>query len=236
MAVYRDRGIVLRTYKLGEADRIVVLLTRGHGKVRAVAKGVRKTRSKFGARLEPTSSVHLQLYEGRELDIVTQVETAERFSRLRDDLDRLSRAVALLEAVDHLALEREADHRLHDMLAGALRALDQRDSPLIVAAFYWKLLAHTGLEPLLDQCVGCGATDDLVAFDVTDGGVRCRACRRGTPVSAEGLALLRRILGGQLGAALNEETSAATGEVEGLAVRSLEQHIERRIRSMTLIS
>ncbi len=236
MAIYRDQAIVLRTYKLGEADRIVVLMTRGHGKVRAVAKGVRKTHSKFGARLEPTSSVHLQLYEGRELDIVTQAETAERFAHLRDDLDRLSRAVALLEAVDHLALEREPDHRLHDMLAGALRALDQRDSGLIVAAFYWKLLAHTGLEPMLDECVGCGSTVDLVAFDVTDGGVRCRSCRRGTPVSGEALDLLGRILGGQLGAALNEKTSPATGEVEGLAVRSLEQHVERRIRSMTLIS
>ena len=76
MPLYRDRGVVLRTYKLGEADRIVSILTRGHGKVRAVAKGVRKTKSRFGGRLEPTSHVDLLLYEGRgELDIVSQAET-----------------------------------------------------------------------------------------------------------------------------------------------------------------
>ena len=74
--------MVLRTYKLGEADRIVVLCTQHHGKVRAVAKGVRKTRSKFGSRLEPTSHVLLQLYEGRELDIVTQAESVETFGAL----------------------------------------------------------------------------------------------------------------------------------------------------------
>src|SRR4029079_8534951 len=102
-SLYRDEGVVLRTWKLGEADRIIVFLTRGHGKVRAVAKGVRKTKSKSGARLEPTTNVALQLYEGRELDIVTQAETIDYFRSIRDDLDRFSRASAMLEAVDQLA-------------------------------------------------------------------------------------------------------------------------------------
>ena len=96
--LYRDEGVVLRTYKLGEADRIVVLCTRGHGKVRAVAKGVRKTKSKFGARLEPMSHVAVQFYEGRELDIVTQAESIDHFRAIRDDLDRLARASSMLEA------------------------------------------------------------------------------------------------------------------------------------------
>ncbi|MET0159651.1 MAG: DNA repair protein RecO, partial [Acidimicrobiales bacterium] len=87
MSLYREHGIVLRTYKLGEADRIVVFVTRGHGKVRAVAKGVRKTKSRFGSRLEPGSHVALQLYEGRELDIVTQAESVDHFRAIRDDLD-----------------------------------------------------------------------------------------------------------------------------------------------------
>ena len=77
MSLYRDRGVVLRTYKLGEADRIVVMLTPGHGKVRAVAKGVRRTKSRIGGRLEPLSHVELLMYEGRELDIVSQAETIE---------------------------------------------------------------------------------------------------------------------------------------------------------------
>ena len=99
MALYRDRGVVLRTYKLGEADRIVVMLTRGHGKIRAVAKGIRKTKSRFGGRLEPASHVDLLVYEGRgDLDIVSQAETVDHFAHVRDDLERLGRAVAILEA------------------------------------------------------------------------------------------------------------------------------------------
>ena len=123
-ALYRDEAVVLRTYKLGEADRIVVLLTRARGKVRAVAKGVRKTKSKFGSRLEPTSHVAVQLYEGRELDIVTQAETIDQFRAVRDDLDRIARASAMLEAVDQLAQEGEVNPRLYQMLLGALRTLD----------------------------------------------------------------------------------------------------------------
>ena len=87
MTLYRDHGIVLRTHKLGESDRIISFITERHGKVRAVAKGVRKTRSRFGSRLEPTSHVALLLYEGRELDIVTQAESVDHFRALRDDLD-----------------------------------------------------------------------------------------------------------------------------------------------------
>ena len=91
MSLYRADGIVLRTWRLGEADRIVVLLTPENGKVRAVAKGVRKTRSKFGGRLEPTSHVAVQLYAGRgDLDIVTQAETIDRFESLRLDADRFA--------------------------------------------------------------------------------------------------------------------------------------------------
>src|ERR1041385_657187 len=112
MGLYRDEGIVLRTYKLGESDRIVSLFTRQRGKVRAVAKGVRTTKSRFGARLEPPSHVQALFYEGRELDIVTQAETVDHFRPIRDDLDRLTRAVSMLEAVDQLGLEGEGNPAL----------------------------------------------------------------------------------------------------------------------------
>ena len=101
--LYRDEGVVLRTIKLGEADRIVTIFTQGHGKVRAVAKGVRKTMSKFGARLEPTSRIALQCYKGRDLDVVTQAETLESNRMLREDYALLTHAVAMLEAVDQVA-------------------------------------------------------------------------------------------------------------------------------------
>ena len=233
--LYRDRGIVLRTYKLGEADRIVVLLSEHHGKVRAVAKGVRKTKSRFGARLEPLSHVNLLLYRGRELDVVSQADSIDHFRALRDDLDRLTRAVALLEVVDQLAQEREENSRLYTMLLGALRSLASRDSVLLVPAFFWKLLAAEGLGPELDTCVSCGSPDTLVAYDVGEGGVLCRTCRRGVALSPAALDLLRRILGGDLARVLAEPASAAAHEVEVLATRAVEHHLERRLRSVSLL-
>lgn len=234
--LYRDTGVVLRTYKLGEADRIVVFLTKGHGKVRAVAKGVRKTTSRFGARLEPTSHVALQLYAGRELDIVTQTETVDHFPSIRADLEGFTRASAMLEAVDQVAPEREPNPRLYRMLVGALQALAANDPPLVAPAFFLKLLALEGFQPVVDRCVECGAEGPLVAFDIDSGGTRCASCRRGQAISPESVELLGRILGGQLGSALNEPASAATYEVDQLATRLLEHHLERRIRSVTLFN
>jgi len=236
---------VLRAIKLGEADRIVTIFTQGHGKIRAVAKGIRKTTSKFGARLEPTSRVALQCYNGRELDIVTQVETLESNRALREEYVLLTGAVPMLEAVDQVAQDREPNPAIYRMLTGALRALATTRHPLVPAAFFWKLLSLEGFHPMLDECARCGvAADDagddpehrLVAFDLEEGGTVCRACARGggRPVSPEGLALLRRVLGGGLNGALAEAPGPAVHEVEHLGVRALEHHVERRMRSVAL--
>jgi len=235
-ALYREEAVVLRTYKLGEADRIIVLLTPGRGKVRAVAKGVRKTKSKFGSRLEPTSHIAVQLYEGRDLDIVTQAETIDQFRTVRADLDRIARASAMLETADQLAQEGEVNPRLYTMLVGALRTLDGSSSPLVVPAFFWKVLALEGYRPQVDACVLCGAEDvSLVAFDVESGGLLCRSCRRGTAVSPEAVALLQMILGGRLNDALAVPSSPATHEIDHLATHAVEHHLERRLRSVTVL-
>ena len=237
MSLYRDQGIVLRTYKLGEADRIVVFCTRGHGKVRAVAKGVRKTRSKFGGRLEPTSHVQVQLHRGRsELDIVTQTETVDQFRSVREDLGRLGKAMAMMEAVDRVGVDRESDGALYRMLLGGLRALDAGDSALVVPAFYLKLLVHDGVGPEVGACALCGADGDLAAFDYASGGALCRNCRRGSPLSPDALDLMRMVLGGNLSAALALPPSPATGEVEYLATTSMEHHLERRLRAASAYS
>jgi DNA repair protein RecO (recombination protein O) len=235
VALYRDHGIVLRTYKLGEADRIVSFLTERTGKVRAVAKGVRKTKSKFGARLEPPSHVALQLYEGRELDIVTQAESVDHFRPIREDLDRLTRAVTMLEAADQLSLEREPNPELYRMLLGALRALASHNSALVVAGFHWKVLALEGFRPLVEECAVCGIPEGLVAFDPEVGGLLCAEHRRGTRVSPEAVGLLQDILCGRLAAALAEPASPATHEVDHLATRVMEHHLERRLRSVGLL-
>ena len=231
MPLYRDSGVVLRTIRLGEADRIVTLMTAGRGKVRAVAKGVRKTKSRFGGRLEPITHVALQLYEGRELDTVTQAETLDHFRAIREDLDRVARATALLEAVDHVSQEGEANAALYRMLVGALRSLAARDSPALVASFYWKLLAQEGFHPVLDRCASCSSDGPLVAFDLGEGGGLCRLCRRGVPVTQAALDVIRRVLGGDLASVLSEPASPATVEAEALSVRALENHVERRLRT-----
>ena len=238
--LYRDEGVVLRTIKLGEADRIVTLLSLGHGKVRAVAKGIRKTTSKFGARLEPTSRVAFQCYRGRELDVVTQVETMEANRHLREEYALLTHAVSMLEAADQVAQEREPNAALYRMLTGALRTLGDLRSPLVTPAFFWKLLSLEGVHPMLDGCARCGLdgdTVDLTAFDLDEGGTLCRPCARGAgrAVTPDALDLLRRMLGGGLNGVLAEAANPATHEVEFLGIRALEHHVERRLRSSALL-
>lgn len=235
--LYRDVGVVLRTYKLRESDRIVVFHTAENGKVRAVAKGVRKTKSKFGARLEPMSHVRLLLYRGRELDIVSQAEAVEPLSPMLSSLDRASQGLAVIEAVDQLSLEREPNPQLYRMVVGVLRTIAASPSPLNVAAFYWKLLANEGMRPELDRCVRCGQTEpdvEFVAFDLNQGGVVCRSCRSGQSISVGALAVLREILGGQLVAALARDESPITHEVSSLATRALEFHIERHLKTVAM--
>src|SRR6476646_4222486 len=139
MRLYRDRAVVLRQHKLGEADRIVTLLTRDHGRVRAVAKGVRRTRSKFGARLEPFSHIDVQCYAGRSLDIVTQVEAHTAFGdRLAGDYPKYTAGTAILETAERLtAEEREPAMRLYLLVVAALRALtdEAHDARLVLDAF-----------------------------------------------------------------------------------------------------
>ena len=233
--LYRDRAVVLRTYRLGEADRIVVLMTESRGKVRAVAKGVRKTKSRFGSRLEPTSHVSLLMYEGRDLDIVTQAESIEHHRHVRDDLARLAKATVILEVVDQVAQEREPSSDLYRMVVGALRSLDAQDSALLVTAFAWKLLAAEGVAPLVDVCARCGSDGPLVAFDLVEGGVLCRSCRSGHPISEDALALLRRILGGDLNRVLILPADRVSYELEALATGAVEAHLERRLRSLTAL-
>lgn len=236
MALYRDDGVVLRTYKLGEADRIIVIYTRGRGKVRAVAKGVRRTRSKFGSRLEPGSIVALQLYEGRNLDIVTQVERLVSLPELRSNLDSYGRAAVVLEAVDQSANEGESNPALFKLLTGALRELDGSGNALVVPAFVAKLLALEGVRPMVEQCVSCGSEDDLHTIQLHEGGVLCRRCGRGgQPISDEARRALCHVFDGRVRHVLDTTSDAVAQELEALAARMIEQHIERRLKSSAVI-
>lgn len=169
MSSYRDDGIVLRTQKLGEADRIVTLLARRAGRVRAVAKGVRRTKSRFGGRLEPFTHVDLQLYTGRSLDVITQAETVRPYGQsFAGDYPRYTTGTAMLETAERFTpIEKEPAIRQFLLLVGGLRALGdgQHDPRLVLDAYLLRSLAVAGYAPALDECAVCGTR----APDPSDG-------------------------------------------------------------------
>ena len=240
MPLYRDDAVVLRTQKLGEADRIVTLLTRRHGRVRAVAKGVRRTASRFGARVEPFSHVDLQLYEGRELDVVTQAETIEPYGeRIANDYARYTAGTAVLETAERLtAEEREPSLRLYLLVVGALRALaEQAHTPsLVLDAFILRAMAIAGYEPVLASCTRCDKPGPHGYFAVAMGGLVCREHRPpgSASVSALSLELMAALLSGDWGIA--DAADERTGrETSGLVAAYLQWHLEHGLRSLRLV-
>jgi len=231
VALYKEQGIVLRTMKLGEADRIVTFLTQGSGKVRAVAKGVRKTKSRFGGRLEPFTHVDLLLYQGRELDIVTQAETITSFREIREDYSRFAAGEAILEAIDRVAQEHERSIRTFMLLLGGLRELAVGDDPsALVDAFLLRLAALAGFRPHLSACASCGRPGPHERFSISQGGLVCETCRTGGAVTlAEGTVPY-------LASLLDTEWSPAAAdpirrEGSGIVRAYVEYHFDRPLRA-----
>ena len=232
MNPYRDEAIVLGSAKSSEANRVVFLLTRDHGRMAAAANGVRKTKSRIGARLEPMCHVDIMIKPGKSLATVDEVRLVTVQHKLHSDLQRLTQGMAMLEVVNKMTPEHEPVPQIFEMLRGALVALEEQRSPLVLAGFYWKLLALEGSAPQLDACVSCGAADQLVGFDFLEGGVQCAGCRMGPVVAPGAIHIMRMILGGRLREALALEESVAVQQVNELAMRAMEAHLERRIRSL----
>ena len=240
MAVYRDSGVVLRVTKLGEADRIVTLLTRRTGRVRAVAKGVRRTKSKFGGRLEPFSHVDAQFYAGRNLDIVTQAESLDSFGpALATDYGRYTAGTVIVETTERLtAEEREPSLRLYLLLVSALRALAEtdRDPSLVMDAFLLRAMGLAGWAPALTECARCGEPGPHSAFHIAAGGVLCTHCRSGAVMrpAPSTITLLTALVDGDWTTADAIETPHRR-EASGLVAALLQWHLERGLRSLPLV-
>ena len=228
-----DDAVVLRTYKSGEADRIAVLWTRDHGKLRVLAKGSRKTTSRLGGTLEPLAYVHVDLVKSRgDLFIARHVQHRERLSVLRASYPRINAGYAVVEVADAIPSENVADEGIFDLLTRVLLTLDneQFDPTLVPTSVYFKLLALDGSEPVLDSCVQCGREGPLVAFDAQVGGTLCANCRSGRSLSPEALTLMRRIVGGDLAHVLRELSAPGEGEVMAIAHDAIEQHFAKRLK------
>ena len=240
MGLYRDEAVVLRTQKLGEADRIVALLTRRHGRVRAVAKGVRRTSSRFGSRLEPFMHVDLQLAEGRSLDVVTQAETLAPFGeRICSDYGLYTTGTAMLETAERLVTEEhEPAVQQYLLLVGGLRVLSrgERDPGLVLDSFLLRSLAVAGYAPSFADCVRCGRPGPHRSFSASAGGSLCGDCRvpgTATP-AAETVVLLAALLEGDWTIA-EQSSPRHRREANGLVAAYLQWHLERGLRSLPYV-
>ncbi len=236
MPTYRDQAIVLRTHKLAEADRIVTVLARERGKIRIVAKGVRRTKSRFGARLEPGMIVDLQCYEGRSLDTVTQAESLASFGeQIARDYRAYTALSTVLETADRLTEERAPALQQFLLLGGALAALASRehDASLVLDAYLIRGLAISGYAPSFHDCAQCGDPGPHLAFNVASGGAVCPTCRRpGSVVPARGtLELLAALLAGDWECA-DASSPAHRREGSGITAAYVQWHLERALRSL----
>lgn len=240
MPLYRDQAIVLRTHKLGEADRIITLLTRSRGKVRAVAKGVRRTSSKFGARLEPFMHIDVQLNEGRNLDMVTQVETVGAYARtICQDYAKYTCGSAMLETVDRLvAQEHEPMLPQFQLLAGGLRTLAARQQPasLILDSYLLRAFAIAGYAPTFTHCAQCGQPGPHHSFSVPQGGAVCLDCRQpgANAPSAQTFELLAALLVGDWATA-NQADPRTQAETSSLITAFSQYHLEHSLRSLKMV-
>jgi DNA repair protein RecO (recombination protein O) len=235
---YRDRGIVLRTHRLGETDRILTLLLQGRGKVRAVAKGVRRPGSRIGGRVEPFSHVDLELHEGRSLDIVRQVETIDAHDSLRVD-DRLHAAASVMvELVDVVAAEGQRDQALLRQLQAGLAALeaDPDSATVFVDAFLLRATSIVGFPVLTGACARCRAPGPHARLSVVGGGTLCDDCGGdGTRQVGSDVIEAVRLLGDdgswQALPALAREHPEARATAGSYARAFVEHHLDRRLRS-----
>ncbi len=231
---------MLRRHKLGEADRIITFLTAEHGLVRGVAKGVRRTRSKFGARLEPFAHVDVHFYPGRNLDIITQVHSLQPLSdAIAADYGRYTTACAVLETAERLAGEERAPApHLHRLTVGALTALaeDRRDRQLILDAFLLRAMSSAGWMPALAVCARCAQPGPHRAFHVAAGGAVCVHCRPpGAATPSVGVLDLMESLALGEWDLVASATDSQRRQATGLTAAHLQWHLERQLRTLPLI-
>lgn len=250
--IYRTEAIILRGTELGEADRILTLYTPQWGKVRAIAKGIRRPASKLRGHLELFTRARLMLARGRNLDVITGAETAEAFHGLRDEhpdaLDRIGAAYYLVELLDRsseesIGQEGVGNRAIWDLLIAALRALSDGVDPKLVARHYeLRLLGYLGYQPQLETCIACGEplrpAENYSSIDL--GGILCPDCRHedpaSEPLSVNALKLLRLLAREDARTVARLRFSTAlSSEIEAVLGRAIRQVTDRELESPTVL-
>ena len=231
---FKTEAIVLRSIRYGEADRVLHVYTPDHGRVGAVAKGVRKVGSRLGGRLEPLSRVRLVLHQGRgELCTVSQVDTLEAYAALRERRSSLERASQACEAVLRLLDSTESNRPAYNLLCHQLGLLDASPPAAGRAqalTFRLKLLLAAGFAPELASCAACGEAEHLGGFSPSAGGVVCAGCEAGSfPLSEEAHRFLVTALARPLAEA-PQAPEPALGQADRAIAETLEYHAHVRLR------
>lgn len=228
---YRDHALVLRTYDFAEADRVIVLLTREHGVVRSVAKGVRRTRSRFGSRLQLFVELDVQLYQGRNLATITRADTITFLSTgIIEDVEKYTAACAVLETADRLSIA--ADPTLYDLVLESLTTI--RTSPYTTPAldcYLLRAMSLAGWAPSLFSCGQCGRPGPHTAFHPEVGGAVCTECRPpgAAEVNPEVLHHMWLVERGHL-----EVPPQYASEVHQLTRAYLQWHVEQKLTSLAV--
>jgi DNA repair protein RecO (recombination protein O) len=244
--LFQTKGIVLKSIKLNEADKIITIFSQNYGKIKAIAKGIRKTKSQFGSSLENLTLVKILAYRGRSLNIVSQTEIIHSFFLQCKDLTQYGLATFCAEIVDKMTGEEDPNELIYELLKNVLLLLkDEKNPLLLVESFKWKLFVILGYQPVLDRCVRCNRPikkGEYHTFDIKRGGIVCSICQKESnsyhvEISNYCLKLLRRILAADLQLIHNKKiTQSGLNELIKITDQYMSYHFEIENRSKQFLN
>ncbi len=241
MSMYRTRALVLKTRNLGEADRVLLLLTEDHGKLEAAVKGARRQRSRFVGNTLPFNLIHAMFFTGKNLDQLSQAQLIHSFAVLREDLVKMAYASYWAELVGEFVPERENVREIFRFMLAALITLEKSDTPeLLNLAFQIRILNYLGYQPELENCVSCGDGSAVVQFSPIEGGVVCRQCaadlRDLIPVNRADIRFLIALSATDIRKLAEiDQTGVQLGTIRALLRRFIEARLDKPLKTQVFL-
>jgi len=235
---YKTKGIILKRQNFGEADRILTILTQNHGKIRVVAKGVRKTLSHLAGHLEPFCVTEFLISEGRNLDIISGAVVRKCHMTLRSDLGATQTAFYLAEITERMLQEKDAHSEIFELLDETLEHLNMGPAELLISYYELNFLALMGFYPELNKCVQCGGgLKDKNYIDFQAGGTICQKCSFGRPVSNDTIKTMRLFLAHQLSTIKKIKTQKKlVTEISNIVSDYIRHHHQKEFKSRRFLT